>query len=55
VSEQSVWKRVVGVERTFIESVHLVGERGEETVLVKVRRVHRAEHSWPRCPPSRPV
>jgi transposase len=49
VSEQSVWKRVAGVERTFIESVHLVGERGEETVLIKVRPVRRAEHRCPHC------
>jgi hypothetical protein len=55
VSEQSVWKRVVAVERTFIESVHLVGDAGEETVLVKVRPVRRAEHRCSLRSPSRAV
>lgn len=37
MSQHRVWKRLVGVDHTVIESVDLEGDEGVETVLVKVR------------------
>jgi transposase len=44
-----VWRRLLGVEQTVIESVELVEERGEEVVVARVRPVRARRSRCSRC------
>ncbi len=49
MSQHRVWKRVLGVEHTVIESVDLDGDEGAETVVVKVRPTRSRRGRCSRC------
>jgi transposase len=44
-----VWRRLLGVEQTVIESVELVEERGEEVIVARVRPVRARRLRCSRC------
>jgi len=49
VSQHRVWKRLLGVEHTVIEHVALGGDRGAETVVVRVRPTRSRQGRCSRC------